>query len=335
MVRRRHKILFDAHGWIGRRHFADTGAAGGGTPGGGQSGAGAGAGGAAGGGAAGAGAAGGGAGAPPPLAGADGALAENWLQHEKIDPSYRTSKTLAAIKTVPELVKWGMNLEQVLGKKRAVIPESDQDGAGLDAYFRAVGWPEKPDGYGAIKPLEGTPPELLPADEAGKAADQSLADYWLKICHEARLTPGQVQYLTKKVQEQTIATFRNDQADAVKRHEEARGALRTKWQAKYDFNVQLANTAAAAFADGPLLARLQAKGYLDDPDFLEYSAAVGAAVAPDRLHANSSGGTDKAGIERQIEELSASEPYRRPEHPRHEAVTRQVLQLREQLLNSR
>ncbi len=312
----------------GRRYFADTGAAGG--SGGGQSGAGAGPG------AAGSGAAGTGA-TPVPLAGPDGALAENWQQHEKIPPEHRTNKALAGIKDVGSLVAWGCNLEKVLGKKRAIIPESDQDTAGVDAYFRTVGWPEKPEDYpaAAVAPLPNTPKEMLPQTDDQKKAAQAVEASWRTICHKAHLTAGQFAALTHAIQEQNVADFNAEQQDKAQAMETAQAALRTKWQARYDPNVQLANTAAAAFADAPLLARLQAKGFLEDPDFLEYSVNVGQAVSPDRLHARSDGSPDAGGIQAKIEELETSQAYRKSEHPRHDAVTNEVLRLREQLHNTK
>ncbi len=300
------------------RFFADAGAAGG------AAGGGSGAGGAG----AGAAAAGAAASTPVPgLADAQGVLADNWLQHEKIDPSLRTNKTLGGIKSVAELAGQVVNLEKVLGKKRAVIPENDQDKPGMDAYMHAVGWPEKVEGYPEIQVLEGTPKEL--------PRDPELEKAWRSWAHEGRLTTAQYQLLTKKIQEWNLAEYKNEQAAAAQAHETAKADFRTRHGAKADYEIQLANTAAAAFADQPLLERLKTKGYLDDPDFLQYSANVGHAVAPDRLHASSSGGIDKGSLQRQIAEMETSPEYRDPKHTRHAYVTNEVLRLREQLLNAR
>lgn len=246
-----------------------------------------------------------------------------------LDADLRTNKTLAALagKPYPEMARMLANAEGLVGKKGSIIPTDPNDKAGWDSYFRAVGWPEKPESYPA------------PALPAGLAADEATDKTLRAWCHELRLTGDQFKGLMERIAAANVAERNNAEAEKVQAQAAAKAALQTELGARYDYGVQLANTVAAAFADDALLARMKEKGWLDDPDFLRYSAKIGEAISPDRLHADRRGATDTTGIEQKIRELETSDAYRnhgtngRP-HPQHEAVTQQVLQLRQQLVNA-
>jgi hypothetical protein len=216
-----------------------------------------------------------------------------------------------------------VNLEKVLGKKRAVIPETDADQATVDAYYRNVGWPETPDKYGQ--------PALPPGITADEATDKRMRE----ICHKLRLTDAQFRGLAQEIAAWNLAEERNRQADAAKAAETATAAEKTAWGSRYDYNNQLVVSVAAAFLPPERLKSLQDKGLLADPDLRALLAQVGDAVAPDRLHVNTGGRADTAGLQRQIDELQTSEAYRKSDHPRHNAVTAQVQQLYQQLVNAK
>lgn len=303
------------------RFFADAGAAGGGAAGG--SGA-AGSGGSA----AGAGAA---AAGPGPAAAAgsqafvhpDGTLAEGWIQHASIPADLRANKTVLGVKSVGQMAQMLANAEALVGKKGSIIPTDPKDVKGFDAYFRAVGKPETPDKYTAPKLPEG----IAPDPEFDKTIRAKA--------HELHMTDSQFGGLCSWIAECNVAERQNAQAASAAALEEAKAALRTKWGTKYDAHVQLANTAAAAFADEQELAYAKEKGWLDDPVFLSVFQKAGSAIAPDRLHARSDGGVDTGGIQSQIDDLMNSDAYKNQRGPVHDNVLAQIMQLRNQLRNTR
>jgi len=265
--------------------------------------------------------------APSPLLGADGALSENWLQHEKVPAEMRTNKTLAATRDVFALAGQVHNLEKALGKKRAVVPTDPANKAEVDEFYALGGWPkEGPDKYPVIARPADMPQELK--------EDPNLTKNWRTWCHEARLSSEQMAYLSQKILGWNIASFKGDQADSVKRQEETRAAMRTDLGPQYDCTVQLANSAAEASLSPEHLAHAREAGWLEDPVYLRQMALFGEWIHPDRLHTNASGGTDTTSIEQKIAELETSDAYRKPDDPRHNAVTQQVLQLRQQLINA-
>jgi len=273
--------------------------------------------------------------AASPLAGADGTLSANWLQHEKIPADLRTDKTLSTIKDVPTLATMLVNAERAIGKKRAVIPTDPQNKAEVDEFFGLAGWPkEGPDKYPQVALPDDMPKELATDPQQIEFRKAETAA-WRAMAHKWHLTEEQFVGLSKDIAAHEVAGIKGAQADAVKLMNERRAAFRTKHGAKADFMVQLSNTAAAAFTDQEELAYATAQGWLQDPVFQSIMAKVGGAVSPDRLRANSSGGIDTGSIERQIADLETSDAYRNANNPKHDAVTQQVLQLREQLRAAR
>jgi len=272
---------------------------------------------------------------PSPLAGADGVLAANWLQHEKIDPTLRTDKTLATIKDVPTLAAMLVNAEKAIGKKRAVVPTDPANKPEVDEFFALAGWPKDgPEKYPEVPLPANLPAEIRDNPQHAEARKAEMTA-WRQLAHKWHLTEEQFLGLSKEIQEREVAAYQAAQAQAVKDQADRKIALQNEWQGKYDYNVQLANTAAAAFCNANDLAYARSAGWLGDPVFLKLFKAIGEAVSPDRLHAGSTGRADTGSIERQIFDLETSEAYRKPDNPRHDAVTQQVLQLREQLRAAR
>lgn len=263
----------------------------------------------------------------PGLVNADGTFTEGWLSHGAIEADLRSDKTLGRVKSVGEMARMLVNAEKILGNKRSVIPTDPADTKTIDAYFRAVGWPESPDKYPELKPPANLPEGMKPNDEMTRA--------FRSWCHEARLTPEQVQHLAAKVWDWNIAEHNNALAEQAKAVEEGRSAFRTKYGPRADAMLQFAGTFASAFSAPEALERMKAKGYLEDPDVLELCIAGGQAVSPDRLHARSDGSADAASIQSKIDELMASDAYRDARNPRHAAIQAQVEQLFNQLGNTR
>ena len=258
-----------------------------------------------------------------PFVNADGSLAANWFSGPGMDASLKESKTLPNVKTFSDLALMFHNQEKVLGKKGQIVPTDPSDKATIDAYYKAVGWPDKPEEYPA------------PTMPAGMQVNPELDKTLRSWAHELHMTADQYKGLAERIAQANVAERNNAEADQARAAETARNQMRTAWGSKYEYNVQLANTAAAAFADENELAHAKEAGWLGDPVFLSIMQKVGSAVSPDRLHANSAGQTDTTALEQKIGELERSDAYRKSEHPQHDAVTQQVLNLRQQWVNAR
>lgn len=253
----------------------------------------------------------------------DGTLADGWLDKEPF-ADVRELQSLSEIKDVPGLAQKVFNLEKALGKKRAVLPTGPEDSESLDALARELGWPNSPDGY----------PEVKAELPEGMEADPEVEKAWRQWAHEARLTPQQMEYLTKKTIEWNVNAYNLAAGEKAKAMAEATAGLKTRWQSKFDSNRQLAQTAAAAFADQSEMEHFKGAGYLEDPHFLSLMQKVGEAISPDRLNARTDGRTNAASIERRIRDLQSSKEWLEESGPRHDQIHDEIMQLREQLSNA-
>ena len=238
-----------------------------------------------------------------------------------LDADLKANKTIAGLhgKPIGEALRMLANAESLVGKKGVVLPTGPEDKAGLAAYRRAIGVPESPEKYPA--------PQLPAGFEADEAMDKQLRAWGV----EMGWTPEQYRGLVERIAQWNVSESQNASAAKAAQLAEDKAKLQTAWGGKYAYNVQVANTAAAAFADEKELAELKSLGVLENPAFLRLMHTVGEAVSPDRLHLRPDGGADVVGMQRQIEDLMNSDAYKNQTGAPHDAVLEQILQLRERL----
>lgn len=261
--------------------------------------------------------------AATPAAGSTGPMT---IDLTALDADLAANKTIAALagQPVSKALRMLADAEAMIGRKGVILPKGPDDQEGLAAFRKAIGVPETPDQYPA-PPL----PEGLVADEA---TDKQLRAWALEL----GWTPQQYTGFAQRIADWNVATQRQQQQQRAASLEAARAALRTEWGPAYDAQVQLANTAAAAFADEKDLAALAEAGLLEHPAFLRLMAQVGQAVAPDRLSRPQGGAVvDATDLAAKIEELMKSPAYLTERGPAHDRVLDELLRLRNQMAAAR
>lgn len=182
------------------------------------------------------------------------------------------------------------NLEQLFGADKAgrtvVLPKDEKDTAGVDALFKKLGWPDKPDAY-ALK-IDGANPEIL-----GKAQE---------FFHKARLTPDQA----KAVAEAYRGLELDKAAEVDREFEKQKLALKTEWGDKYDQRVETAKAAgrAAGMQDEHMQALELAWGPAAAVKFMEFFGRNYVEDGPPAQGARvTGGGLTPAAAEARISEL--------------------------------
>lgn len=189
------------------------------------------------------------------------------------------------------------------------------------------------DGHGALQKKLGAGPEIKsPADYklelgdgvdvAAFTADPMFQDF-AKEAHEKGLSNEQLNWAVGrylKTAGDLIA------ADADLSVEEAKAELSKLWPEPSAFTAGLQSSLRAIGSYGGQAddapgskARLQAK-FGRDPDFIAFSAAIGAELREDRPAADAMGISSGADIDA----LMKGEAYWKPEHPDHEKVKAKV-----------
>jgi hypothetical protein len=229
-------------------------------------------------------------------------------------------------RTPAAIAKDLVNLQALIGRKGVVVPkEGDPDSVRAE-YRRAIGVPEKADGY-EIKPPEGIAEGLW---------NQDAAAQWGELAHKLDLTPAQ---------ERAIRQFQLDRvAGAVQEREgagKANGAkvetsLKQQWGEAMPAKMQAADRAIAHFKlpDG-FLDQIRQSGPDHAISTLQALAELGEAIGADSgLIGGRSGsrstmtpGEAQAEIARITGDMNG--PYWQERHPEHQIMLDRVLALRQ------
>lgn len=167
----------------------------------------------------------------------------------------------------------GASAQSMIGADKATvvrIPGANASQGERDAYYAAIGRPEKPEGYALTKP-----------DKIGDVAvpdgiwDAKRASAFQAKAHELGLTPAQAKSLAEFSISDTMASMgdlRQQQENIVKQSTEA---LRKEWGADFDANLAAAKRAAEQFGGKDLINH---PGLGNDPVMIKALAAMGKAT---------------------------------------------------------
>jgi hypothetical protein len=177
------------------------------------------------------------------------------------------------------------HLERAFGADRVAVPGRDAGPAEWDALYTRLGRPAAPEDYD----LSGVArPEGMPWNGEGERA-------MLREMHAAGLSNRQAQQLLSKYAAMQGGAWQTASADAVRRVDEARGALRREWGAAFEAKSDLANRAfRLAFGDGLEEARqlrLSDGSFLGDhPALVRAFARLGESLSEHGMAGGKDGG---------------------------------------------
>jgi hypothetical protein len=166
-----------------------------------------------------------------------------------------------------------LNLERLLGHEKVPIPKGDNDVEGWARYSKAMGIPDKADGY-ALADVD------IPAPLKGITFDKKS---FAEIAHAHKLTPKQTEGLWNKYTSSAKEAYGSALA---KRNEELTGiknALMAEWGDAYETRVGLGQTLIDKFATDE-----QDKDYLTasltkDMRLVRFLANIGVNFAENKI----------------------------------------------------
>ncbi|MDR1909664.1 MAG: hypothetical protein LBQ35_07105 [Spirochaetaceae bacterium] len=173
------------------------------------------------------------------------------------------AKKLSAFKKLDDLAKGYFELAG-----RSAIPGSDAKPEDVEAFWRNLGYPEKPEGYSLSKEQEtGT---------------------FLPIAHAARLTDAQAQAVWKLTREGAARQEEARRQAMLAEMAATDEALQKEYGERYDHAMKMLRRGAGT---GDVLQRLQAAGLAGRPEIVRAFIALGTALQEDLAHrGNDTGG---------------------------------------------
>ena len=187
------------------------------------------------------------------------------------------SPTLTKFEDTPEglgkAMESHLSLEKLLGHDKVPIPKDDKDVEGWQRFNKAMGIPDKPDGYG----LEDAKiPESMKAMSFDKAK-------FAEVVHANHLTPAQAKGLWSAYTQLSLSVYQN----AVKKQEEMMSgvvnSLRAEWGDTYDTNVELGQTVINKFSGDEETEKFLSASLIKDPRYVKFLAKIGQQFSENKI----------------------------------------------------
>lgn len=201
----------------------------------------------------------------------DGSFKDGW-QEKFVPEDFRGLGVFKTFNNIEGAMKQLGNLEKLRGKqgKGIMPPDENSTPTERDLFFKAIGRPDKPDGYKVEIP-KGMESVFKP---------ETIGQF-KEVAHKLGLTPAQVQGLVGFDAERAKQALAGLEQTEKQSREHAEAALRQKWGAAYDQRLHLANRMInenVAEADRPAI--IEKIG--NDPVVADFLATIGKKFMEDK-----------------------------------------------------
>ena len=211
----------------------------------------------------------------PPVTPAAPSPAFSWKAQLPAD--YQNSPTMKLYQDtkegLAEAVKTHLSLEKLLGNEKVPIPKGPQDTAARALFNKAMGVPEKPDGY-------ALPDAEVPATMKGLTFDKAK---FQEAIHKHHLAPDAARGLWDAYTAMTKQAY----ADALKGQQdkltEIVNGLRSEWGDAYQSKVELGQNVINKFSGDKEANDWITATLVNDPRGLKFLAAIGEQFAENKI----------------------------------------------------
>lgn len=202
---------------------------------------------------------------------------ETFTWKDKLAPDYANSPTMKLFPDTKEgfndAIKSHLSLQKMIGHEKVVIPKGKDDLEARALFNKAMGIPDKPEGYG-LPDLES--PESMKGVTFDKAT-------FAKIVHDNNLTPEQAKNLWTSYTEMTKGAY----AKAVESHKQtvtnAINELRNLWGDAYQSKVDLGQMVINKFSESKEMNDYITATLIKDPQGIKFLANIGDQFAENKI----------------------------------------------------
>lgn len=199
----------------------------------------------------------------------------NWKQN--LGPDYANSPTMQKFPDTKDglnaAVKSHLELEQMLGKEKVVIPKDEKDAEGWSRLAKALGVPDKAEAYG-LADVE------LPDTMKGVVFDKAK---FAEIAHAHKLTPGQAKSLWGAYTEMIKGAYTKAVQDKQTEMQGTINRLRSDWGDAYDTNVELGQMVINKFSSDKETQDFITAAVLSHPNGVKFMAKIGNQFAENKI----------------------------------------------------
>lgn len=166
------------------------------------------------------------------------------------------------------------NLESLLGHEKVPIPKGPEDAEGWNRFSKAMGIPDKAEGYGLadFKQPEGWP------EGAGLSKDK-----FAEIVHAHKLTPGQAKGLWNAYQEESINSYKTAVNNLNEQLTNTVNELKGSWGDTYETNIELGQAVINKFSADQDSNDFITNQLAKDPRGAKFLASIGEQFAENKV----------------------------------------------------
>lgn len=195
----------------------------------------------------------------------------------KLNADLANSPTMQKFDDSPEglsrAIESHLSLEKLLGHEKVPLPKSADDVEGHNRLAKALGVPDKADGY-------GLPDVEIPDTMKGMTFDKSK---FAEIVHSFKLTPNQAKGLWKAYTEQNMQAYADYQKQFEQNLQQTVNQLRSEWGDAYETNVDLGQMVINKFSPDQETNDYLTSVLTKDPRAIKFLAKIGSQFAESKV----------------------------------------------------
>ncbi len=212
---------------------------------------------------------------PAPLAGDPPVSDKGWKG--KLSADLRGSPMFQTYEDTPEGLNKAFeshaNLQKLIGHEKVPIPKDANDKEGWARFNKAMGVPEKPEGY-ALQDIK------VPDSLKSLMMDKNK---FAQFMHTQNATPGQVQNAWKMYVQENVNTY-NSHMDSLQKSLDATiNVLKQEWGPAYDANIELGQSVITQFAEDKDTADFLTATLLKDAKGIKFMKKLGEQFAENKI----------------------------------------------------
>jgi hypothetical protein len=165
------------------------------------------------------------------------------------------------------------NLEKLLGHEKVPIPKDANDIEGWNRFSKAMGIPDKAEGYGLAD-------AKLPESMKGMTLDKNK---FAEIAHAHKLTPAQVKGLWDTYNQTQIDSYNKHMDGLQKNLEKTINTLKGEWGDTYATNIELGQQVINDFSADKEMNDFLTASLLQDPRGVKFLAKLGEQFAENKI----------------------------------------------------
>jgi len=194
-----------------------------------------------------------------------------------INTDLRNSPLLQKFEDTPDGLNKALeshaNLEKLLGHEKVPIPKDLNDVDGWNRFSKAMGIPDKAEGY-------GLPDAALPDSMKGITIDKNK---FAELMHAHKVHPSAVKGLWQEYTRLNIEAY----TEAMKAHQESLATtvntLKSQWGDAYETNVELGQTVINKFSEDQEMNDYLTATLTQDPRGIKFLAKIGDQFAENKM----------------------------------------------------